>query len=259
MKILKDLYEYSRTTSLAIVLVVLSVVWGGLYKFLNLTITESLFILSYVLVCFFASMFLIIYIVSETKNEKLNNFIGFFETDIASLRSWFFSHNRLNEAEGNLKLSEASEIWVVSNKLEYEKKGGIFRKSIEENLKKKINYKYVIPDDTEIEGIANSLKNGFDIPNAPSYIQITKISKDSFDYPSDIVVYNPLSTSDSVNPARMFMELKINDDPQKRGWIEVSSGELHKILNHIKRDMGKKSVEQHLEDIHNEIKQIKTV
>ena len=176
-----------------------------------------------------------LWLLNNSKNEQIEETINKFQSETVKLKDWYYSHERLARVEEKLLKAEVEEIWVVSNKLEYEKKGGKFRSAIESNLEQGIKYKYIIPIDPTIAKTAKSLKDGFG--NEANKIEVIPIPFDTFDYPSDIVIYNPESTDDGENGSSMFMELKITEDIEQRGWIKIHESQVEKILDHIERDV----------------------
>jgi hypothetical protein len=187
----------------------------------------------------FGLIVLLIYVIqlwllSNSKNEQIVETISKFQSETSKLKDWYFSHERLARVEEKLLESEIKEIFVVSNKLEYEKKGGKFRSAIESNLAKGIKYKYIIPKDPTIAKTAKSLKAGFG--NESNKVDVVEIPFDTFDYPSDIVIYNPQSSDDGEKGSAMYMELKITEDIEQRGWIKIHESQVERILDHIDRD-----------------------
>lgn len=202
-------------------------------------------------------MFIIqLWLLSNSKNEQIREVISKFQSETSKLKDWYFSHERLALVERKLLESDIKEIWVVSNKLEYEKIDGKFREAIEANLKKGIKYKYLIPKIHAIATTAKSLKTGFG--NESSNIEVIEIPYDTFDYPSDIVIYNPLSTDDGENCSAMYMELKIAEEIDQRGWIKIHESQVEKILEHIDSDIKNRTLlTDQLKEVNKSLDEIK--
>lgn len=169
------------------------------------------------------------------QNSKINELINKFQSDSAKIKDWFYSHERLAIVEEKLINKNTTEILVISNNLEYEKLGSIFRSSIESNLKEGIKYKYLIPNKNSIKTTAKSLKNGFG--HESNKVDVRVIPEQDFTYPSDIIIFNPESVFDDERKTQIYMELKIDESINDRGWIKIHSSQVEMIKESIEFDL----------------------
>ncbi len=189
------------------------------------------------------------FIINRLKDEQIENVIERYQTEFAKKEDWFYSMKRLQDFE---KYNEGfNEVWVVSNNLQYDIDDDLFKEIVRKNLNKNITYKYIYPDEKRsLEAAAVIIAEYEDCIVKPL---MHPIKQDFFDYPCDIIIFNP--NHKKGQKLNIFMELKINKDVANRAWVRIDNSLAGVIKSSIQKDIK----EYDAELINAEIKEIKKI
>lgn len=185
------------------------------------------------------------WLVDSTKNNQVECILRKYQDQVEALENdWYYSMDSLMYYEASF---EGNEIWVISENLDYEySTKSKFVNVIHSNVKdRNITYTYIVPNMPSLRPIVKVLKEEFQT-NRP---KITVIDKDSFDYPSDILVFfNP--RAEKVDQRQtVFMELKVNIELNKRGWAKIADNFAKTIVNKVQNDMQHNDIEFSASDL----------
>lgn len=202
----------------------------------NFSITEYLSIVIVASIILFVSIFITGKVVDNSKNNELRIILDEYQSQVKLFESnWYYSMERLQHFEEKFK---GYLVWVISEQLDYEHSESKFINIIKNNIEKRnINYEYIIPNNSSLQPSVQSVMETFTIKRPKIFV----IKRDTFDYPSDILVFFNKHREEKIGYT-VFMELIVSKDHKKRGWARIENGIGKTIVYKIENDKDKNKI-----------------
>lgn len=195
-----------------------------------------------VLLVYFFNLYIIYSLQSKFMITKIDNVVNDYKSAMELKEvEWYYTMKALINFEFNQyptdRNNKEKEIWVISKYLEHDDTQAHLNAEIKKNITvNHVKYRYIVPNVAD-QGLKEKSERifRFFVKELKKENPFTFLKEDAFDYPCDLLIFNPSFTHS--HEIIVFMELRVSRDAKERKWAKIENSSAKRIFESIKRDI----------------------